>query len=66
MRKYRIVKRGDTETYLIQERFLRFFWHNRMGDICTIHSVREAREYVKIFEDADSFSEKAKKEKYRY
>lgn len=61
LRKYRIVKQGDTETYLVQQRFLRFFWFTKFGAICSITSVQEAREYIKDFEAADSFSAGVKK-----
>jgi hypothetical protein len=61
MSKYRIVKLGDTNSYMVQEKVFWFFWHTRMGDIISL-SLPEAREYVTIFEKSDEY-QKAKKAK---
>ena len=57
MSKYRIVKRGETECYMVQERILGFFWVPKMGSVIYI-SLKEAREYRKLFEDGDIFQQK--------
>lgn len=57
MNKYRIVKRGNTESYMVQERILGIFWINKMGFVSHI-SLNEAREYKKIFEDEDIYQQK--------
>lgn len=57
MNKYRIVKRGNTESYMVQERILGFFWIHKMGFLSHI-SLNEAREYRKKFEDEDIYIQK--------
>lgn len=57
MNKYRIIKRGNTESYMVQERIFGIFWVTRMGSVSHI-SLNEAREYRKMFEDQDIYLQK--------
>lgn len=60
MNKYRIVKLGDTDTYLVQKRFLWVFWLNRMGNIIPL-TLHEARIYKQMFIEQDEYNAKLRK-----
>lgn len=55
MNKYRILKKGDTDSYIVQKRFLRIFWLDRMGAVIPL-SLKEAREYIEMFKADDKYS----------
>ena len=57
MNKYRIVKRGNTESYMVQERILCIFWVTKIGFVIHL-SLSEARDYRKLFEDEDIYQQK--------
>ena len=62
MNKYRIIKRGNTDNYVVQQEFrwiFWIFWINRMGAFIPI-SLKEAREYVKMFQDSDKYAQALK------
>lgn len=45
---YRIIKRGNTELYMVQKRFLWFFWLDKLGDSFPL-CLKEAKVYLDMF-----------------
>ena len=48
MSKYRILKLGNSDQYLIQKKIW-FFWYTVMGNYLGVYSIEEARLWLKYY-----------------
>lgn len=60
MNKYRIVKRGDTDTYIVQRKLFGIFWITVVGNVFQLN-LDEARQSRIILEDTDRYNAALKK-----
>lgn len=61
MSKYRIIRRGLTNTYLVQKKVLGLFWVTKLGTNFFIYSIDEAKEYIESFKRQEDYTNKLNK-----